>query len=157
MLSIEFREGISETLDILNFVDEIYLKKLPKKLKDFLEKNKLTNYKSELDHSKRLNEMNLKETTKDILSIIYLNYWCDPEEKNKYIQILKQNDKKYEDKLRAHYDSSVLFKKNLHKVENKQESSESMFLIEKEKDSFFEKIKKWLYSLFKIRKLKQGE
>ena len=42
MNSLEFREGITETLDILNHMDKSYTDKIPKKFKDFLEKNKIS-------------------------------------------------------------------------------------------------------------------
>ena len=153
MLSIKFREGISETIDILNYVDEIYLEKIPKKLIDFFEKNKLLDYKPKLDHSKKLSEMNLKNKTKDILSIIYLNYWCDTEEKNKYTKILKENDIKYENELRKQYDPNNLFKEDIH-LNTANQESENIFLMETSQEPFFIMIKKWLYNIFNKIKYK---
>ena len=68
MSSLEFSEGITETLDILKHMDKSYTDKIPKKFKDFLEKNKSDSYTPHLDHSKKIKEMNLKEKTKDILA-----------------------------------------------------------------------------------------
>lgn len=42
-------------------MDKSYKDKIPKKLKDFLEKNKSDSYIPNLDHSKTIKEMNLKE------------------------------------------------------------------------------------------------
>lgn len=100
MISKDLSEGISETLDILSHMDEIYIYKIPAKFREFLEKNKSNIYKPNLDHSKKINEMNLKNKTKDILAIIYLNYWCNSQEKNEYVKILNNNEKRHQAILR---------------------------------------------------------
>ena len=84
MISVELREGISETLDILNHMDRIYVDKIPENFKKFLERNKSKTYIPKLDHSQKLNEMNLKEDTKDILATIYIHYWANLKEKAEY-------------------------------------------------------------------------
>ncbi len=111
MGNIEFSEGISETLDILNHMDKLYTDKIPRSFKEFLENNKSANYISNLDHSKKINEMNLKEKTKDILATIYINYWCNPQQKVDYNNLLKQNERKYQDKLREKYNPDNIFKR----------------------------------------------
>ena len=40
MVNTEFSEGITEVLDILNHMEKSYIDKLPKKFKDFLDKNR---------------------------------------------------------------------------------------------------------------------
>lgn len=111
MVSTSFSEGISETLDILNYMDKTYIDKLPEKFKVFLNKNKSTTYTPKLDHSKKINEMNLKEKTKDILATIYMNYWCTPKEKIDYEKLLKENEVKYQEELLEKYNPDNMFKK----------------------------------------------
>ena len=118
MVSIEFRESISEVLDILNHMEKTYTDKIPKKFKEFLDKNRLENYISNIDHSQKLNEMNLKPRTKDILAVIYINYWCTNEEKIDYIKLLNENQKKYQAELIKKYDSDDIFKKSKEIQEN---------------------------------------
>ena len=79
MVSAEFSEGISETLDVLNHMDKSYIDKIPEGFKEFLYNNKSNNYTSNLDFSKKINEIKLKEKTKNILATIYLNFWCSSE------------------------------------------------------------------------------
>lgn len=110
MVSVKLSEGISETLDILNHMDKSYIDRIPKKFKEFLEKNKSDSYIPNLDHSKKINEMNLKEKTKNILAILYINYWCDSEQKLKYANLLKRNEEKYLEESRKKYDPDNLFK-----------------------------------------------
>ena len=110
MISIEYKEAIVEILDILeNSNDNIY-KKIPKKLIEFWQKNKSTTYKPQLDHSKSLNEMNLKEKTKDIITMIYINYLCNESEKEATKNIIKENEKKHQLMLMEKYNTNNIFK-----------------------------------------------
>ena len=114
MLSVELNESFSETLDILNHMEKTYIDKIPRKFIEFLNNNKSNNYVSNLDHSKKINEMKLKEKTKDIIATIYMNYWCNSEQKANYNNLLQQNEKKYQKELKEKYNPDNIFKKNRH-------------------------------------------
>lgn len=145
MVSVEIREGISETLEILEHMDEIYVSKIPQKFKNFLEENKSLTYKPKLDHTKCLNELKLKEKTKDILAVIYLNYWCDSNEKVDFVKILNNNEVKYQEEIREKYNSDNLFKNRNYnfKVQNEQTA-----LVEVKKLNFFQKLLNKIKQLF---------
>ncbi len=112
MISSSLAEGISETLDILNHIDKSYVEKIPLKFIKFLEENKSKTYFPDMDHSKKLNELNLKKKTKDILLIIYMKYWCREEEKGNYYTALKRNQIKKEKEARIKYNPDNIFKKS---------------------------------------------
>lgn len=151
MVSVEFSEGITETLDILNHMDKSYTDKIPKKFKDFLEKNKSDSYIPHLDHSKKIKEMNLKEKTKDILATIYMNYWCDAEQKENYIKTLKQNEEKYQKELKEKYSPDNIFKnKTQTMIQQEQPAQENVDLVEV-KESFFTKFIKKLKGILNIK------
>ena len=59
MISASLAEGISETLEILNHIDEAYVEKIPLKFIEFLEENKSRTYFPDMDHSKKLNELKI--------------------------------------------------------------------------------------------------
>lgn len=111
MLSIEYSEAIVEVLEILQYSDDNIIEKIPKKLIEFWQRNKSTTYKPNLDHSKSINEMDLKKKTKSIISMIYLNYLCNDEEKNNIKLILKDNEEKYQQELGEKYNADNIFKK----------------------------------------------
>ena len=151
MSSLEFSEGVTETLDILNHMDKSYIDKIPKKFKDFLEKNKSDSYIPNLDHSKKIKEMNLKEKTKDILATIYMNYWCDAEQKENYIKTLKQNEEKYQEELKEKYNPDNIFKNKTQKtIQQEQPVQEDVDLVEV-KESFFTKFIKKLKGILHIK------
>lgn len=110
MVSVEYSEAIVEILDILNNSDETIYNKIPKKLIEFWQRNKSETYKPNLDHSKKLTEMNLKEKTKAIIAMIYLNYLCDEDEKKETILILKNNENAYQKEIREKYNPDNIFK-----------------------------------------------
>ena len=110
MVSVEYSEAIVEVLEILQYSDNNIISKIPKQLIEFWQRNKSTTYKPNLDHSKSINEMNLKSKTKSIITMIYLNYLCEDVEKKKINLILKDNEKKYQEELKEKYNTDNLLK-----------------------------------------------
>lgn len=145
MVTVEFSEAITETLYILNHMKKIYRDKIPEKLMNFFEENKSKTYEIEFEYYKKLNEINLKEKTKDILAVIYMNYWITESEKNEYQKILINNEEKKQEKLRQKYNPDNLFKKQQNIVENKVE------LVEY-KQSIFKRFVNRIKSIFNIKK-----
>lgn len=151
MMYVELSEGISETLDILNHMDKKYTDKIPEKFKMFLEKNKSQTYVPNLDHTKKLNEINLKEKTKDILAIIYMNYWCTTEEKIEYSNLLVENKRKQQEKLREKYNPDNLFKKqNEQNITINATENETSTSIVEYKESILKRLIKKIKSILRI-------
>ena len=146
MVSVEFSESITETLDILSHMENAYIDKIPKKFMDFLEKNKSLEYKVQFDHSKKMSELNLKEKTKDILATIYMNYWCTPQEKSDYEKVLNNNEIIYQEELREKYSVDKLFEKRSNKVN--EMSSNNLPMEVQEKEGIFAKIIKFMKNIF---------
>lgn len=147
-MNIEFSESISETLDILNHMGKNYTERIPKKLIDFLEKNKLDDYVSGLDHSKRLKEMNLKENTKDILAAIYIDYWCTPEQREVYKKVLIENERKHQEELKEKHNIDNVFKEKTQIIVEQEESKEEKSLVLK-KESFLKRLIKKIKEILK--------
>lgn len=112
MITNEFTEAATEINEILSYLPNEYIQRIPKKLRVFFERVKSNNYISKIDPYKPLEEQELKPKTKTLLTIIYRNYWCNEEEKNKLDKILIENDRKYEEELREKYNPDDIFKKN---------------------------------------------
>lgn len=77
----EYSRACTEALTIINNMSIKNYNKLPKELILSLERNMDTKYDFSIDYSKDINEQNISDITKGILSNIYLDYWAD--EKNK--------------------------------------------------------------------------
>ena len=149
MVSKELSEGITETLDILNHMNVIDVRKIPKKFMNFLENNKSNSYLSNLDHSKKIEEMNLKEKTKDLLTVIYLKYWCEGEKKEQYMNLLVENEKKHQEEIIEKYNTDNLFEKKAIKIEKEENTQENTSLVEV-KENFFTKFINMIKNLFHL-------
>jgi len=112
MVSVKYSEAAVEVLDILKYTREEDVKKIPKKFMEFLEVNKSKTYISNLDHTKEIGDMGLKPETEAILGLIYLKYWADEEEKAKFEEKIKKNEKLYQEDLNEKYNVYKLFKQN---------------------------------------------
>lgn len=141
MVSIEYREAIVEVLEILQYSDDCIIEKIPKKLIEFWQKNKSTTYKPNLDHNKSINEMDLKNKTKSIITMIYLNYLCDDEERSNINLRLKNNEEKYQQELMEKYNTDNIFKKHNQKLEVEENvvATNNMTMVEY-RESIFKKI-----------------
>ena len=151
MANIEYSEVIVEVLEILEYSDDNILEKIPKKLIKFWERNKSKTYKPNLDHDKSISEMNLKDKTKSILSMIYLNYLCNDEESKKIKSIINHNEEIYQTELVKNYNSQYLEKEqNISNTINKNTKSTSITIIEN-KELIFKKIINRIKRFFNIK------
>ena len=151
MANIEYSEAIVEVLEILEYSDDNILEKIPKKLIKFWKRNKSKTYKPNLDHDKSISEMNLKDKTKSILSMIYLNYLFNDEESKKIKSIINHNEEIYQTELVKNYNSQYLEKEqNIANIINKNTKSTSITIIEN-KESIFKKIINRIKRFFNIK------
>ena len=123
MLDENISEGITETLAILKNIDKIYTEKLPQKFKDFLDNNKSKTYIPNIDLSKELKDMELKKETRNLLELMYINYWSTPEEKKEIIDILNENEKMHQEKINEKYNPDKLFNYKIGKTQTNAEET----------------------------------
>lgn len=79
---------------ILDLLGNSYKNKVPSKMQELFNKGEDKNYFPELTIEDFYSGRYLKET-KTILSILYINYWSDLEDKNKYMETLRKLDEQY--------------------------------------------------------------
>lgn len=143
MINTRLSEGMTETLDILNHMDKKYIEKIPKDFMNFLEENKSIDYKPDLNHSLKIDEMDLKEETKDILSVIYMNYWCNDNEKSEYINLLNKNEQAYQNEVNEKYNPDKLF------ANKNKYSNQEMVVINEKPKTIFQKIIVFIKNILK--------
>ncbi len=110
MLYTNLSESCTEILDILQNIDKSLYNKVPKRFVSFLEENKSKTYIPNIDYSKEVKDWDIGQKTKNILGILYLNYWSTPSQKKEYIKILKKNEKIYQEEINKKYNANNLFK-----------------------------------------------
>ena len=80
----EFADGYD--IQIAKYLSEDLLNKIPKEFIDNIKENMSTSYILKYDNTKGINEQNLKQETRAILSVIYRDYICDENIKKEIIQ-----------------------------------------------------------------------
>ena len=118
MFSNEYGEAAVEVLDILDNTNKADVKKIPTSFIKFLVEIASEDYKVNLDHSKLISEMNLKDKTKEILGVIYINWWCDKKDKENYTKQIKELEIKRQEEIREKYNPNKIFEnKNKNKIQ----------------------------------------
>ena len=145
MFSNEYCEAAVEVLDILDNTNKTDVDKIPMSFIKFLVEIASEEYRVNLDHSKIISEMNLKEKTKEILGYIYINWWCDQKDKENYKKQIKELEIKRQEEIKAKYNPNKVFE-NKSKIqaytnETKKDTvqNETVAMIEY-KESIFKKI-----------------
>ncbi len=152
MLNIEYREALVEVLEILNYLDTTEKNKIPDYIIKFYETNKSNTYKPNLflncTDEFDINNLNLKNKSREILAGLYLDYLCNTEEeRNIYLKKLNTLKYNYEKSKSEKYDSNNIFK-NRTRIDDSPVSKEKS-LIRKNKKNIFERIFEKIKSLFK--------
>lgn len=151
-MTMEYRQSLTELNTIIHYMDIEYLKKLPQKFIEFINSNMDKDYIPNIDKNTPINEQNLKNDTKVLLSLLYRNYWCDREKKITLIQedlVAKNN---YEKKLREKYNPDNIFKNKSNVAEMNIESTNEekhTELIEYKEQKWYQKIFAKILSIFK--------
>ena len=148
MVNNEYKEAAVEVLGILNELEENEFNKIPNKIIEFLENNKSNTYNPTIDFSGNVNEMQLKDKTREILAGIYLDYLCKEDEKEKIIKNIRKNEFEYQEEIRKQYNADNLFKPKIKDASNK---SKEVYMINY-KESFLKKLLKKLQKLFSKNK-----
>lgn len=138
------KEVCSEVYDIIQHMEINLCDKIPNSFINLIKKNIDGNYLIRIDYSKKIYEQNLQKGTRVILSLIYRDYLCSAEEKEKIIK--KDNDelKKIQENLREKYNPDNIFI-NKSKIKKEEQTEEKSLTIVQEE--------KYYHKIFNIIKL----
>lgn len=138
----------AEVNEILNLIEDEYVKRVPEKIRKFIQDEKDKEYMPKIDMYKPLEEQNLQRETIVLLAILNLNYWCNSEaEKKEFLNELVENEKNKQKELEEKYNIDNLFKKKseIDKEENKAKENQ---LINYKEQSFIQRIWSKIKKLF---------
>ncbi len=104
-----FKKAYREVFEILKYMPEEDVKKIPNEIILTFKTKMDQNYKFEIDVSKELKEQNLLEETKDILANLARDYWATPEQKQRIIVIENKERRLIEEEKRKKYNPDNIF------------------------------------------------
>ena len=141
---MEVNDIAKETVEVLKFTNVDFKSRISEKLLNLLEELSHQSTKEvKIDLNKKLNEQNISEECKDLLSLLYLNYYASENEKEEILKIWKENDNIYQKELEGKYDIDKIFEKNTQeKIKNTEESNiqEEVKMPAVIKETFLEKL-----------------
>ena len=146
----EYSKAIYEVYIVLQYTDEEVKCKIPKKFMKFMKENMDRTHKFYLKENVCLEKQNLMYETKQIIALIYRDFICSKEEREKLIAKEKRNkiEQKNEEKYNINFKKNVNNKKySIEKINNTKEKS----LIKVEKEKWYKKL---IEKMFKILKIK---
>lgn len=152
MINTKYSEAAVDVLDIFEHMEEEDQKKVPKKFIEILKENASKEYVCNLDYSKRLVEMDLSQEARGILGVMYRHYWCPEEKKAEFEKRIDENEKEFQRILREKYNPDEIFKNTgsiLSEEKIQNDLNEETSLVEKNKESLFQKIINKVLSIFK--------
>ena len=112
----ESKEICKEVLTILSCFDEEIISKMPDSiLHELMYVAADSDVEYYIDIDKSLEEQDISEESKNLISLIYYSYIAEEEEKKELQDIWNKNEEKYQEENRIKYDIDKIFrdKKNL--------------------------------------------
>lgn len=131
-MKLEINYSYAEVLEVLEYMDDEYVKKIPRRLMDFLRDNSVQDYRKHINPYVKLKNQNLNRKTLAILTMINYKYWNN----------LNKDKDKFKIKNEVKYNDDIFKKDNI-----QENTTKDIYLVEKGKESIWEKIIKWLKSL----------
>ena len=150
-----YHKAYVEVLEILKYVPDESVNKIPKEMLDMFELKKDKNYKYSRDYSKTWEEQKRLDETSAIHSNICRDYWATPTQREKILRYEQNELNKLEQEKKAKYDPDFLFKSKQKKTEtikNNEESYNDNLPIEIKKEHFFNKLINFFKKFFSFLK-----
>ena len=148
-MNIKTKEIYSEVYQVLNLLGNDYINKLPTSLINMIIEKREINYNPQYTEDIPLNEQNIKKETMSIIVLLYLNYWCKDENEILEIKnILKNNEDKYQEKLREKYNPDNIFKNHIKETKEISQNVINETSVIPYKKSIFVKIINKLKNIF---------
>lgn len=153
-LNDNYKKAVSQVNAVLENMEQEYIDRIPQKLKNMLKDITEEVGKIEIDTSKKIEELDLMTEAKDILAVLYYNYWSTPIEKIKFNKIVAENEQKYKKEMENKYNINDLFKEELTQEKAKKVEETAMILYGAE-ESFMKSLLKSLKEFFFPKRKKQ--
>ena len=86
MISTEYANAYTEILEIIKFIPDSDYEKIPEGYIQVFQKHSNTNYDFKYNPKKSLDEQNVSKMTKEIIALLYRDFWAGSERKKKILQ-----------------------------------------------------------------------
>lgn len=139
-----YSKAYKEIVEILKYVPEESVNKIPKEMRDMFEAEQLKTYNFQIDTEKTFEEQELLEETKAILANIFRDYWATDYQKARIIEKEKQDREEWERQKREKYNPDNIFNNRENDEYTKESSSIGTQIVEYKEPVFKRIINKLL-------------
>lgn len=146
MITKEYAMAYTEVIEILKYVPDEDVEKIPEEKLEFYKTNMDREYHYKLDMNKEFEEQEMSNITKAVLANIFRDYWATPYQKERIKAKEKYDLEKLEEEKREKYNPDNIFKSQ--KFE--QAVEDSKLPIEIKKETFLKKLLKFIKNMFNI-------
>ena len=144
----EYKIACTEMLEILKYIPEVDLKKIPEDIIKALKENFDSTYNFKLDLDNSLNNQNISELTKAMMSNFYRDYWVTDVERKKILQEEEVVRRKVAEAKSQSLASKDIFKQKI--LANNRKENKSLDLVSIKEKNFLQiiikKLKKFFYN-----------
>ena len=156
MVNAIYRNAFEEVYIILNYLKREEYSKIPKNVIETIEKNRNKDYIFKFDIDKELMNQNMLEETRAILFNLFKDYLCTPKQKEKFLQVNKEQIIKNEQAKREKYNIDVFAENKKKKISNEYDQNEDNSEDENNKliktsENIFNKILHKIKIIFNIK------
>ena len=153
MAKNNYPKAYAEILEILKYLPKEEYAKIPKEKIEFYEENADKTHEFKFDPAQEIANQNTLRETNAIIVALYQDYFANEKQKELVKNILKLNEKKYQDELRKKYNPEDVFSKK-DEAHDEENASLEKEIIEAKKESFFKKIINKIKNIFSKNKQK---
>lgn len=147
-----YSKAYKEVIEILKYVPEESVNKIPKEMRDMFEEEQAKDYNFQIDIEKSFEEQELLEETKAILANIFRDYWATDYQKQRIIEKEEKDREEWEKLKREKYNPDDIFKNKSNKIEQNiqehlNEEYNNNLPIELQKQNIFQKLLSFIKKL----------
>lgn len=145
-----YAKAYKEIVEILKYIPEESVNKIPKEMRDIFEVEQLKTYDFKIDTEKSFEEQELLEETKAILANIFRDYWATDYQKQRIIEKEMQDREEWERQKREKYNLDNIFKnrqQNINVQENLNKNYNSNLPVEVKKQNIFQRLLSFIKKL----------
>lgn len=159
MMEDNYTKAYKEIMEILKYVPEESVRKIPQEMRDMFEAEQSKTYNFRIDTGKPFEEQELLEETKAILANIFRDYWATDYQKSKIIEKENRDREEWEKEKREKYNPKDIFQNrkasNTDKIEQNvqkhlNEEYNNSLPIEIQKQNIFQKLLGFIKNLLNI-------
>lgn len=149
MINKEYALAYKEVIEILKYVPDESVAKIPQEKLNFYRENMDISYNYKIDESKEFEKQEMSEITKAVLANIFRDYWATPYQRERILAKEKYDLEKLEEEKREKYNPDGIFK-NRNKEEIHIEEINNL-PIEVKKEKFYKRLISFIKNLINKR------